>query len=159
MDSTPPPPYDAKGADTDIDIEAQLPPSMTLVTSTPPKYSTNTTCTCCPVHPHACQFPLVQSPHISAPVRQTTYTTNTTPETTSSDDDGNDAASAFFWLFLIFLGLGIWLTITGRIGHVKWKLGVGITFVVLSVACLIGCICSFDVEAAERVDRGGEEED
>ena len=40
--------------------------------------------------------------------------------------------------------------ITVLIGHVKWRLDVGITFVVLAVVSLIACISSFDVEAAQR---------
>lgn len=50
----------------------------------------------------------------------------------------------------MFLGFGIWLTITGKISHVKWRLDAGITFVVLAVVCLIACISSFDVDAAQR---------
>lgn len=59
--------------------------------------------------------------------------TTVSAEKKISDEDEDEELATRFAGILLFLGLGIWLTHTGRVCHVSWKLEVGITMLVLGV--------------------------
>lgn len=115
-------------------------------------------CTCCRLHPAAPQPSAVQPSPNRILIRQTTNTANTSPEKTSSSDDPKVELCCFLFFFASFMVLGIWLTYTERIGHVKWKLGVGITSIVLTVYVVVIGFCSSDCAERTRKLEAGEED-
>ena len=74
--------------------------------------------------------PSTTSPHLPT---STPAPTINHKATEGSEEDEDEELATRFAAILLFLGLGMWLTHTGRIGHVSWKLGVGITMLVFGV--------------------------